>query len=165
MYLYVVALRAVVVMWRSSSHLCVSRFFQIVKLLALSTFVHSYAIDFWACLGQLEMEQTNPSLLFAFRTLSYIRHQFKLKEESDWQCRMHVIGRQRTNQSVFSSADHWPEGELLLKQNNRGDRMGRICYFYCMVILYQKVKPNKHGDIMGRICYFYCVVISKGEAK
>ena len=39
--------------------------------------------------------------------------------------------------------------------------MGRICYFYCVVILYQKVKPNNHGDIMGRICYFYCVVIEQ----
>ena len=63
--------------------------------------------------------------------------------------------------SVFKSADdHW-RGNLLLKQNNRGDIMGRICYFYCVVILYQKVKPNNHGDIMGRICYFYCVVIEQ----
>ena len=48
-------------MWRLSSHLRlrVSSFFQIVKLLALSTFEHSYAIHFWVYLSQLDVERTD----------------------------------------------------------------------------------------------------------
>ena len=35
-----------VMMWRSSSHLYVSSFFQVVKLLTLSTFMRSYEVHF-----------------------------------------------------------------------------------------------------------------------
>ena len=52
---------------RLSSHLCTSSFFHaVVKLLALSTSAHSYAIHLRVYLSQLEVERTDPSLLLAF---------------------------------------------------------------------------------------------------
>ena len=59
------------VMWRSSSPpSCFSSFFQIVKFLALSTFVHSYATHFRVYLSQLEVERTD---------LSSLNHNFVLR--------------------------------------------------------------------------------------
>ena len=63
-------------------HLCLSSFFQVVKLLALSTFLRSYVIHFWVDPRELEVEQfgvklsQTPSLL---RT-SYARDRHTARE-------------------------------------------------------------------------------------
>ena len=70
---YAVALRAADMWWCGvqSSHICVSSFFEVVQLLALSTFAHSYAVHFWVYLSNLRFRgpiQAKTSIsFFAFR--------------------------------------------------------------------------------------------------
>ena len=70
---YAVALRAADMWWCGvqSSHICVSSFFEVVQLLAFSTFAHSYAVHFWVYLRNLRFRgpiQAKTSIsFFAFR--------------------------------------------------------------------------------------------------
>ena len=78
------------------SHLCVSNYFPVGKLLALSTFVQAmHAIHFWVYLSQLEVGQTNPNLaafgILYFVTCHYIHHHH-LTTYSE--CHVHMTARE-----------------------------------------------------------------------